>query len=80
MTAHVNELAARTASAPRRLSFNWLKRKQAIALEESDLSSYSNPDTRHSPKYRHRYSNRLTAKRQETQKKTEKFDIETSDS
>jgi hypothetical protein len=63
MTAHVNELAARTASAAWRLSFNLLKRKQAIALEESDLSSYLNPDTRHSPKYRHRYSTRLTAKR-----------------
>jgi hypothetical protein len=46
MTSHVNELAARTASATRRLSFNLLKRKEAIALEESDLSSYSNADTR----------------------------------
>jgi hypothetical protein len=49
MTAHANELAARTASAARCLSFNLLKRKQAIALEESDLSSYWNPDTRPSP-------------------------------
>jgi hypothetical protein len=71
MTSHVNELAARTASATRRLSFNLLKRKEHIALEESDLSSYSNPDTRHSPKYKHRYSTRSKAKRQKrTPKKT----------
>jgi hypothetical protein len=69
MTAHINELAARTASAAGRLSFNLFKYKQAIALEESDLSSYANPDTRHSPKYRHRYSARSKVKRQQTPKK-----------
>jgi hypothetical protein len=77
MTAHVTELAARTASATSRLSFNLLKRQQAVALQESDLSSYSNPDTRHSPKARlsprpkHRYSTRSTAKRQKRSKTPE---------
>jgi hypothetical protein len=85
MTAHVTELAARTASATRRLSFNLLKRQQSVALKESDLSSYSNPDTRHSPKPqpKHRYSTRSTAKRQkrsETPESTNKSDTETSDS
>ena len=80
MTAHVTDLAARTASATRRLSFNLLKRQQAVALGESDLSSYSNPDTRHSPKPRHRYSTRSTAKFKKTHEKTNKSDTETSDS
>ena len=80
MTAHVTDLAARVASASRRLSFNLLKRQQSVALGESDLSSYSNPDTRHSPKYRHRYSTRSTAKRQKKTEKTNKSDTETSDS
>jgi hypothetical protein len=62
MMSHVNDLAPRTASATRRLNFNLLKRKKQIALEESDLSCYSNPDTRHSPKYEHRYSTRSKAK------------------
>jgi hypothetical protein len=72
MTAHVTELAARTASASHCLSFNLLKHQQTVALGESDLSSYSNPDTRHSPKPRHRYSTRLTAKRQKRSKTPEK--------
>jgi hypothetical protein len=89
MTAHVTDLAARVASASRRLSFNLLKRQQSVALEESDLSSYLNPDTRHSPKPKrlpepkHRYSTRSTAKRQKrskTPEKTNKSDTETSDS
>jgi hypothetical protein len=80
MTAHVTDLAARIASASRRLSFNLLKRQQSVALGESDLSSYLNPDTRHSPKPRHRYSTRSTAKCLKTQEKTNKSDSETSDS
>ena len=91
MTAHVTELAARTASASRRLSFNLLKRKQTVALGESDLTSYSDPNTRHSPKARlspkpsrsQRYSTRLLAKRQKGPKSptsTNKSDTETSDS
>jgi hypothetical protein len=92
MTAHVTELAARTASVSLRLSFNLLKRQQAVALKESDLTSYSNLDTRHSPKaqlspepqqHRHRYSTRLSVKRQKRSKSpesTNKSDTETSDS
>ena len=91
MTAHVTELAARTASASRRLSFNLLKRQQTVAFGESDLASYSDPNTRHSPKAKllpkptssQRYSTRLLAKRQKRNKSpssTNKSDTETSDS